>query len=65
MKQFWEKFIERNRGEYFAREEFDRLCIELLEYHYPGKQLINANKIDRLETFHDLLHLQYYLQKNI
>ncbi len=55
MQDFWLNFIRNNGGEYNAREQFDRLCIELLEYHYPGKQIINANKIDKIESFHDLL----------
>ncbi len=55
MKELWVNFINNFGGEYNAREQFDKLCIELLEYHFPGKQIINANKIDRLDSFHDLL----------
>ncbi len=55
MEQFWKDFILKHGGEYSAREQFDHLCLELLEYHYPGKQIINSHKIDKLESFHDLL----------
>ncbi len=55
MEQFWRDFILKNGGEYSAREKFDQLCLEILEYHYPGKQIINANKIDKIQSFHDLL----------
>ena len=55
MEQFWKDFILKHGGEYSAREKFDHLCLELLEYHYPGKQIINANKIDKIQSFHDLL----------
>ncbi len=55
MNQFWREFIDQFGGEYSAREHFNHLCVELLEYHSPGKQIINANKIDKLDSFHDLL----------
>ncbi len=55
MGNFWSDFINKSGGEYNARFEFDKLCHTLLSYHYPGRKLINANKIDTLSDGENLI----------
>ncbi len=55
MENFWSEFILKNGGEYNARFEFDSLCLQLLSYHYPGRKLINANKIDDVKEDDNLI----------
>ncbi len=55
MENFWSDLIRKSGGEYNARFEFDNICHQLLGYHYPGRKLINANKIDTITNTENLL----------
>ncbi len=67
MGTFWENFIDANGGIFFARRQFDNLCQQLLAYHYPGKQIINANHLEETENFEDLqvIYLAKFFMDNL
>lgn len=49
MNAYWEKFIQLHKGEYFARDAFDDLCLDILNYHYPGRKIIPSDNLDNCD----------------
>jgi len=44
MKNIWEEFKQKYDNEQTLREAFTTLCVELLERHFPGKEIDAVNK---------------------
>jgi hypothetical protein len=45
MENIWLLFKEKYEGEQATREAFNLLCLDLLERHFPGKDIVSANQI--------------------
>lgn len=56
MIKIWEKFAENNKGVFFSKEPFEKLCFEILQKHYPNKVVIRQDDLpDRLSEITDKL----------
>ncbi|MEA3451472.1 MAG: tetratricopeptide repeat protein, partial [Bacteroidota bacterium] len=50
MNTIWEKFIAKHNGAYLARDAFDDFCSEILNRHYPGKDIVSTNDYNNSNT---------------
>lgn len=47
MNENWKNFIQKYGSIHFAKEAFEELCAEILDIHFPGRNVINSNNLDK------------------
>jgi len=50
MNTIWETFITKHNGAYLARDAFDDFSYDILNRHYPGKEIISSNDYNNSNT---------------
>lgn len=58
MNTNWENFISLHDGAFMARESFDNLCYDILNMHFPGREIVSTNEIEKVHD--DDLNVLFY-----
>lgn len=58
MNTNWEKFISLHDGAFMARETFDNFCYDILNMHFPGREIVSTNEIEKVHE--DDLNVLFY-----
>ncbi len=46
----WEKFISIHNGAFLARDSFESLCFDILDMHYPGRDIISSDEVEKISS---------------
>ncbi len=50
MNNSWDIFTEIHGGSFLARDSFEDFCLELLDMHYPGKDVVSNSKFENYSS---------------
>lgn len=66
MQDNWQKFTDLHGGKHFSRDAFVEFCSEILDKHYPGKDIVSTSNFAAYKSRRNtIVYLPKFFDKNL